>query len=157
MMNTLRQYIFSIIVVSVIVAILNKIPFATPMKRLIKMISGVVLTIVLISPLNGFQVNSILTYFDAINWETQDVVSYGEDFYVKNLSAIISEKCESYILDKAEQLGVTIAVSVACDSSENPTPNSVQISGNISPYAQNMLKRVIANDIGIPEENQLWR
>ena len=155
-MDHLRQYIVSVIAAAVIAAMLNKLFSESHIHRLIKTVSGLVLSVVLLSPLGNLSISSYTSYFDAVDNDAKEAVAYGEDIYRDNLRAIISERCETYILDKADQLGAVISVSIRCDSADIPIPVYAEISGSVSPYIRKTLQNMIADDIGIPEENQLW-
>lgn len=155
-MLNLREYVLSIVSVAIVVAILQRLTGNTHLSRVVKMVAGMILSIVLLAPLGNASVGAITSYFESVTLDAKNVADYGEDLYNDNLKAIISERCESYILDKANQLGAAISVSVHCDASDIPIPVSVEITGSVSPYIRNTLRHIIAEDMGIPEEMQLW-
>ena len=70
------------------------------------------------------------------------------------LSAIIAEKTEAYIWDKANQLGLDCTVSVAAAPGEGgiPLPESVTVRGRYS----GELARWLEEEVGIPAEKQIW-
>ena len=47
-------------------------------------------------------------------------------------------------------------VEVTVDTSQTPVPNAVRVSGQISPYGKKQLQQMIANDLGIALEAQIW-
>ena len=155
-MFNLKEYVLSIIAVAIIVGVFERFTEKTHLSKAIKMVGGMILSVVLLAPLGNIGVDTISSYFESINLDAKNVAEYGEGLYNDNLKAIISERCESYILDKAHQLGAIINVSVHCDSTDIPLPVSVEISGSVSPYIRNALRHIIAEDIGIPKEMQLW-
>ena len=62
---------------------------------------------------------------------------------------------ESYILDKADALGLSPAVSVTVDPEGLPT--GVCIEGSYTQEQQTALQTVITNDLGISKEDQQWK
>jgi hypothetical protein len=38
-----------------------------------------------------------------------------------------------------------------------PVPEYVRISGNVAPYAKQQLINIIARELGVAEENQIWQ
>ena len=67
---------------------------------------------------------------------------------------IIKSRVQAYILDKADSFGTSLEVEVILD--QDHIPVSVELQGNISPYARAQLTEIIEEDLGIPKEHQLW-
>lgn len=155
-MNDLRQYVISLVVVVLITTILNRVSSNTHIQKMLRLVSGLCICIVMLSPLGKIRIPSYLDYFNEVDLITNEAVRYGEEVLCDNLSVIISDNCESYILDKANQMGVSITICIECDDSDVPVPVYAEIAGTISPYAREILQSVIAEDLGIPEENQKW-
>lgn len=123
---------------------------------LIKLLCGVLMALVLLSPLMGISGTDLLAltgdYTDAAN----DAADMG-----KNAAALawvdgIKTATEAYILDKADLYDASIAVEVTVRAGQPPVPGSVRISGRISPYGKKMLTEEIAQMLGIAEEDQVW-
>ena len=78
--------------------------------------------------------------------------------YQKNqqdtLSAIIAEKTQAYIWDKANQLGLACRAEVSVTAGEGgiPLPDRAVIYG---PYSGE-LARCIEEEVGIPAEKLIW-
>lgn len=70
------------------------------------------------------------------------------------LSAIIEERCASYIWDKADRLGLACRVEVRCAPGEGglPLPDTVTVTGPRS----EALSAWIQEEVGIPAEKQIW-
>ena len=99
--------------------------------------------------------------WEGLELETEGIKLRGEELagtYRKNqqetLSAIIAEKTEAYIWDKANQLGLdcTVSVSTAPGESGVPLPESAVIHGTYS----GELARCMEEEVGIPAEKQIW-
>lgn len=73
------------------------------------------------------------------------------------LEELITDTAESYILDKAQALGMTVTAEVSTDISEGyPVPWSVQLHGECTTEQQTLLGQWIQDTLGIPEERQEW-
>ena len=60
-------------------------------------------------------------------------------------------------MDKAEELQVSLTADVTVEErGGEPIPVFVEMTGAVLPEIQQQLSTVIATDLGIPKENQLW-
>ena len=155
-MYSWRQYILTIVAAAVLIAIITRLTANFKIYRLIKMLAGVAFVFTLLSPFCNLKAITYAPYLSNVNDIVGDAVTVGENIYRDNLIPIITDQCETYILDRASQLDAIVTVRVQCDASEIPRPNYIEIAGNISPYARKQLKTIIETDLGIPEENQVW-
>ncbi len=124
--------------------------------KIIKMMCRIVMVLTVVSPFVNISLQPYISSFDAIREDSAAAAQRGEDFIHEQLSGSIKEKTEAYILDKATLLGADIHVSVTCDTSDIPIPIMVELSGSASPYARSRLRQILEQDIGVPEENQIW-
>ena len=75
------------------------------------------------------------------------------------MKSIIGEETGAYILDKAEELGISCQeVQVTCAVEENgvPYPASVVVRGDMTQEEQALLSRRIEADLAIPAERQTY-
>lgn len=73
------------------------------------------------------------------------------------LEELITDTAESYILDKAQTLGMNVTVNVATDITEGyPVPWSVGIQGRYTEEQKRQLSEWIVETLDIPEERQEW-
>jgi hypothetical protein len=155
--EVLRQYILSVLAASIICAIAVKLagkqgfPSAS-----IKLTAALFLIITAISPLVTLRLDGITSYFGDLSASADAIIESGENAASKEASKIISERVAAYILDKAASYGMEISVSTQFSDAETIVPDMVVIEGNASPYAKQRLQQVIAEDLGIPKENQIW-
>jgi hypothetical protein len=68
----------------------------------------------------------------------------------------IMEQTEAYILDEAEALNCTLTVKVTLSNGELPIPEKATITGEVSPYAKQVLSSMMAKQLGIEREAQTW-
>lgn len=121
-----------------------------------KMLTGLFLAIVILSPLADLDLGSWETEWGDLQADAQAAVTAGKENSTAALRRVIKERTEAYILDKAQSLAVQIAVEVTLSDDPVPVPVAVRLSGNISPYAKQQLQTIIAQDLGIPKEAQQW-
>lgn len=156
-MDTVQQYILSIVCVCMLCFMLQTLFSGNPhMTPLIKMITGLVLSLTVLMP---FFSNRLLEFdieMKDIASESEAAVTSGELAARESMSAIIKEKTESYILEKANTLGMDIQAEVTLTEEDLPLPYKVAITGTVTPYARKQMGEYLQQNIGIPEENQIW-
>ena len=126
-------------------------------QAMVRLVSGLLLALALLAPLaelTGAAWEGEALEAAAFRQRTREQ----EALYRKNqqevLAAIIAEKTEAYIWDKANQLGLDCTVSVAAAPGEGgiPLPESVTVRGRYS----GELARWLEEEGGIPAEKQIW-
>lgn len=85
----------------------------------------------------------------------ESMVAEAQQDVQDQLKSQIQEQTQAYILDKANTLGMSLEVQVELDS--DFIPWQVTLKGPVSPYARQQLKEVLKNELGIPEERQVWK
>ena len=124
-------------------------------RTLVKMVCGALMALAMLRPLG------------AVRWE-QESISVGDfsrqihlqaECYrleqEKVLSSIIAERTESYIWDKATELGLecTVRVTVSEGGNTVPLPERVGLGTEYDPVLAVWIEEVV----GIPAENQIWQ
>ena len=92
----------------------------------------------------------------AIESEAKRYAAEGASSSQSAMEAIIMERTRTYILNIAESMGLMITVEVALNGENPPIPESVRITGEVSPYDKLRLEEIIAENLNIPKENQTW-
>lgn len=157
-MDSLRAYILSVVASSVICACVQLlIGRKGTSASLIKMLCGIYMAFVLIAPLQGIDFSIYSDYFAGFMGEVNAVVTDGENIANLERREIIKQETQSYILDKAVRLGADIAVEVTLSADDWPIPSGIIIKGAVSPYVKKVLTQYIEEQIGIPEEAQIWK
>ena len=154
-MSRLGDYVLSVITAAVIVAILCS--FFTNKGGtfpVVKVVGGLFLTFVVISPLVKLDFSGIIEYLDGFTSEGVEAASIGENLAREGERDIIISRVQAYILDKADSYGAQLNVEVILD--QDNIPVSVELNGNISPYAKAQMADILAEDLGITKEHQIW-
>ena len=156
-MNSVGAYILSLTAAAVICGLISGIVGTKgALASVVKLITGLFLCFVVISPFLKVNVGNLTGYLEDLQLSGDEIVMEGESAVKKELETIIKSKTEAYILDKAASYGAELAVEVSVDSSQMPVPNAVRVSGQISPYGKKQLQQIIAKDLGITLEAQIW-
>lgn len=156
-MEALREYFLSVTAAAVICGILTSLLGTKGTAgSMVKLICGLFLAFTVIRPIADIQIEDFALFTAEISDDAQAAVSMGEDFNRDSLAEIIKDETEAYILDKARILGAELQVDVTLSRDSQPVPVEVLISGDISPYGKTQLQEIIAEDLGIAKENQLW-
>ena len=156
-MFSIKSYIFSLLSVSIISGIIAA--FADKKgtsTALIKMILGLFVIITAISPWTKFRFEDISGNINITKHDAHNIISDGLNYSEESMQKGITNRTEAYILDKAKSIGLDLSVKVYLADSAPYAPESVEISGYASPYNKKRIQSIIANDLGIPEECQIW-
>lgn len=155
-MDALRQYIISVVAASVLCGILTGILHNGTAKELIKLLCGAFLAITLLRPVLDLKKIDLSDLLLSCVPDASQTVALGESHSREALCGIIKAETEAYILDKAEELGLSLEVEVALSDGDTPVPASVRLSGDAAPAARQQLETVLTKELGIQKENQLW-
>lgn len=121
---------------------------------IIQIICGLFLSFVVISPLTNLDFSGLERYLDSFSLEASCVAESGKNMAMEAEGDIIKTSVQSYIMDKAETLGASITAEVMLD--QDNIPVSVELEGNLSPYAKARITGIITDDLGITKEHQIW-
>lgn len=154
MIDGVRSWLLGIVLTSLAGGLARQLAPQGKEQAMVRLVSGLLLALAILRPLagNGWEGLELAAGGFALQSEAQ------AELYRKNqqeaLSAIIAEKTEAYILDKANQLGLdcTVRVTVAAGESGIPLPVSAAIRGAYSPA----LAECMEEEVGIPAQEQIW-
>ncbi len=153
----MKDYILSIIAAAIVCGIVNSLlRDKSGSGQILRILTGVLMAITVLKPLASISFSHITDYLDDLSTTADAYVEEGKSAAQESIAAIIKSRSEAYILDKANQMGLDIAVEVELDAGNNSIPCGVTISGALSPYAKNVLTDYIINGLGIPKENLQW-
>lgn len=125
-------------------------------SRIVQMLGGILLAVTILTPLLNISFHGISDYFVDLSDEAQQLVTDGKNATQNSVNAIIKDRTEAYILDKANRMGLQIAVEVELDASNNSIPCGVIFRGSVSPYAKEIICGYVEDNLGITRENQKW-
>ncbi len=156
-MDSIRQYVLQIVAAALICGIVTALPFSKGMLgTAVKFITGILMVLSVIQPWVTISVEELLDWKDEISTDGAYFASEGAMEANEAYRQRIMEQVEAYILDEAEALNCTLTVRVTLSDGELPIPEKATITGDVSPYAKQVLSSMMAKQLGIEREAQIW-
>ncbi len=121
-----------------------------------RMLTGVFLALTILGPLGRLQLRNLSDFTFDLQSQAAQAVAMGQAESRSSLETLIKERTAAYILDKAKDLGLTLSVAVEVSGDEIPQPVRVHLTGNAGPYARGRLQAILADELGIGKEQQVW-
>ena len=123
-------------------------------QAMVRLVCGLLLALAILRPLAGQEWERLEVDLAGLAGQSGELAETYRKNQQESLSAIIEEKTETYIWDKANRLGLacTAEVSAVPGMGGIPLPDSVVIHG---PYSE-ALAGIIEEEVGIPAEKQIW-
>ena len=157
MTDVIATYLVRILMAAMVCSILKCIPGQKgSAARMVQMVCTIFLLFTILSPLKTFSAQQLHIWSEEIARSGQEAVDTGYTYYSSQLRQSIKDEIESYIWDKANALQAQLQVDVTLSDDEFPTPVTVRLSGNVSPFAKSQLQQILENELGISKENQQW-
>lgn len=153
-MSGLYQYVLGVITTAFVCAVLSAITENCSAKRIMRFLSGLVITLNVLMPLKQVHFDVFPSLKVNYTETSHHWVSDGLEMVQISKAQFIKGKVESYILDKAQKLNADIAVEIDLDM--DLIPIGVTLRGEVSPYAKGQLSEVLNTELGITKENQIW-
>lgn len=156
-MQAIREYLLSVTAAAILCGIATSLLGKKGMiGTTIQLLAGVFMILTVVGPFVNIRFERMLNFSDVLADEADMYVASGEKSARETMSEIIKAQAEAYILDKAETLGVQLSVEVTLSQEQIPVPVSVNLSGNVSPYARQVISEMIEENLGIGTEDQIW-
>lgn len=157
-MDQVRAYILQVTAAAMVCSIAKAlVGDKNTGASMIKIICGIFMCITVIKPVIDIRFDSMRFNWDTLLSEAQDAVYTGQIAASEDMTGIIKDAAETYILDKASAFGVDITAEVTLSEDDPPIPSAICITGEWSPYAKSFLADVITKELGISQEAQTWR
>ena len=124
------------------------------LREITSFVGGLLLLAVLLRPLGSVDLSAVSLNLDAYRQTVEQRQAELEQEGQKELVGLIEAELESYISDKAADMGLTLRVQVTVepDGSGVPVPVSVELTGPRS----EVLSRWLETELGVPAERQVW-
>ena len=126
------------------------------MGTLIRVISGLLLSIVILSPAVNWDFDAVMTYAESFGEAGALAAEAGSKLAAEEAGLIIKEELSAYILEKAAELHTDLRVDISLTDDVIPVPDSITLRGTISPYVKQMLQKILEEELGITKERQIW-
>ena len=155
-MESIRQYILSVISIALLCSFVQLLFQDDHHAGLVKVITGLMVTLTVISPLCRTGSVRLEQYFATITSDGSWAVEEGQTAAEHTIADIIKDRTSAYICDKASTFGASIDVDVELTGTSPPTPSRIIVKGDASPYVKKQLTEYIHKEFDISEEDQLW-
>ena len=152
-MEPFRGYLLSLTAAAIVCCLVKSIPIGKAPASLIRMLCGIFMACTLIQPILSVKFTDFSSGINIYSQEAEAAAAMGEDAAAKNMVEVIKANTEAYILDKAAAMEVELNVEVILDGL---IPDKAVLRGAVSPHARSTLSQWIAQQIGIPGEEQSW-
>lgn len=154
-MNVLSRYILSVICVVTLCGLV-RILFSNEKNSVVHLVTGLIVTLAVLTPLLQNGKLSLDTYFEQSLSDGDLAIREGSIAAQKASAEFIKEKSEAYILSRAEEMGANVSVEIEVSDTDLPIPAGITVTGFISPYTKTSLSRCIQKELGISEDEQIW-
>ena len=156
-MSKLGAYMLSVIAGAMVLGILNSmLDRKGSAGTLLRLMGGLFLTFTVIQPIAGFDFSAVTAFWEDFSLAGETAAALGQSLAEEELAAVIKERAETYILDKAKAYEAELTVEVMLSDDTTPVPTGVTLRGSISPYAKAQLQKILEDDLGIAKEDQQW-
>lgn len=153
-MGAVRSWLLTVIGASLICALAGALMPRGAVRRVGKLVCGLVLIGAVLSPIAGLDVEGgqrwLDSYLDAVQNREEELEAAVES----RMKVIIEQEYAAYIVDKAAELGWSCTARVECRLSEDGLylPARAEAAGPLSQDARARLSRIIAEDLGVSED-----
>lgn len=156
-MEAVAKYVLTLCCGALICGILMSITGSDgPGGAIRRLICGMFLVLLAISPLKKLDFREIDRDFSFFSEAAESAALNGKNKASSALDKGISERCQTYILDKAGELSVSLEAEVDVDP-DSHLPVSAVMTGTVTPHQKQILTDCIARNLGIERSRQEWK
>ena len=153
MMEAVREWMTSIVVVSMFLAVVHAMIPNGPIQKTGFFVGGLVLMIVLLQPVLDIDTEQMVMQTESYKEQVKMRRIELEQSACAEWETIIEQEVVAYISDKAGALGLEVSAEVLVDTGSDGLPVlSVELAGE---PAEN-LEMYLEEELGIPRERQVW-
>ena len=158
MMGAVRGWLLAVIAVSLLCAVADALMPSGPVKRVGRLVCGLVLIGAILSPLKALDLEGSQRWLDSYFASIQNREAELEETVNGQIKVIIEREFSAYIVDKAAQLGLKCRARVECTASEDGVylPVRTEVTGSMTADVQGELIRIIESDLGVPAKSQIY-
>lgn len=155
-MTSVGEYLLSVIAAAIVCSMISALlPGKNAVNAIIKVTSGVLLTVTVVSPIIQLDFTGLTgTITDYFN-DGKAIASYGQAICQEDICEIIEGRFVEYINQMADENGVKLNVQIVVDSALLK-PTQIVLTGAVSPYVKQKMQNSITKELGISEVNIIW-
>lgn len=157
-MGAVRGWLLTVIAASLICALADALMPPGAVRRVGRLVCGLVLLGAILSPLTGLDLSGgqrwLEDYLASLDSREEELARTVNS----QMKVIIEQEYAAYIVDKAAGLGLTCSVQVECEASEEGLylPARARVSGPLTGEEQARIFQIIREDLGVPESELLY-
>lgn len=146
----LKEWLLGMTAVAMLLALADYLVPEGGAKGVCRLAGGLVLMLAAVGPVLRLEQADFSSLLGC--WE-EDAAAVAAEDGAALYESIIAQQCSAYILDKAEDLGISCRVEVSCERGEEgvPVPVGAKVEGVWTQAQREALCQAIAEDLGIPE------
>ena len=158
MMAGVGSWLLSITGASVLCALADGLMPAGPVRRVGRLVCGLVLLAVILAPLAQLDLEGGQRWLEEYHLGLEDRTQELERQVDEQMKTIIEQEYAAYIVDKAAQLGAECQVEVLCAPEGDGAflPWQVTVTGDLTSVQREQLTQQIQEDLGVPPERQQY-
>ena len=156
MTELVRQWLLGVACTALILAVADGLAPEGSVKRVCRMAGGLALLLAAVSPLlqlDGRRLTDMLEEYQASVRICEDRLEEQNQLFYQT---VIERSAAAYIVDKAEDMGISCRAEVTFSYGEDgvPCPWEVTAWGDWTDEAREALERLLEDDLGIPPQRQ---
>lgn len=157
MTAAVARYLLSVAAAGILVSLVLPLLPDGSVRRVGGFVGSLLVILAVLSPLRSVDAAAMAEAIARVRTEAREAVTGVEVGNRDILTAIIKEECETYIWDKAQEMGLELEVVVTVDEGAGyPYPTGAAITGSVTPAQREVLGRWIEETLGIAQEEQEW-
>lgn len=153
-MDGLREYVIRVVAVALISGVVIRLTEGIGSGEVIRMLCGLFMTLILLQPILGRRELQWEFMLPQIRRQAEENVLEGVAAAEKIRQEFIMRQAETYISNRAAEMDTEIQAEIMLG--EDNLPESVVLTGAVSPLNKSRLTQIIASELGIPRERQEW-
>lgn len=156
MKQAVSQYLLSIVAAAMLFSLTRSILPKGAVRRIAEYVGGLLVIIAVLAPVVQIEYDSLARSIMRIQIETNNIKTETIDGKREVMADIIKQQCQTYIWDKANELGAELEVEVILNQDQYPYPIAVILTGKATPEQRHSLTEFISRDMGISAQGQEW-
>ena len=158
MMAGVGSWLLSITGASVLCALADGLMPAGPVRRVGRLVCGLVLLAVILAPLAQLDLEGGQRWLEEYHLGLEDRTQELERQVDEQMKTIIEQEYAAYIVDKAAEMGLNCTARVSCRAEENGLylPDRTEVAGPLSQEERGRLSQLIQEELGVPADRQAY-
>lgn len=154
MINALRSWMISIVVVSMLISVIQAMTPDGNLRKIVSILSGLVLLLTMLQPLIHRNIDVQISDKEDIQQEIRQRTEKLQKEQAQESGKLIEDKTAAYIAKEAKRMGISCTVHVKTAVGKDGIPRPVSAALSCPPSAQ--LSEYMERELGIAKGGQTW-